>query len=95
MAMTNQLQILNPVASRDDREYASAPRVASLEGKALGLAWNGKPGGNIALERLAQRIQETHKNVRVLKLYDDHPFGQHVIDKIIATCDVVVGSTAD
>lgn len=93
--MTNELRILNPVASRDDRQFASAPRVASLDGKAIGLAWNGKPGGNIALERLAHHIQERHENVRVLKHYDDHPLGQHVIDKIIATCDVVVGSTAD
>lgn len=93
--MPTELRILNPVASRDDREYASAARVTSLDGKTLGLAWNGKPGGDIALERLAGHIQKRHQDVRVLKLYDDHPFGQHVIDRIIETCDVVVGSTGD
>lgn len=93
--MTGEMKVLSPVAAQDTSEFPVAARAASLEGVTLGLAWNGKPGGDIALERIAQKIQERHENVRVLKLYDDIPFGRETIDKCIAKTDVVVGSTGD
>jgi hypothetical protein len=89
------MKVLNPVASQDTREFPLAARASSLDGVTLGLAWNGKPGGEIALERIAQKIQERHSDVKVLKLYDDIPFGRETIDKCIAKADVVVGSTGD
>lgn len=91
----DEMKILNPVAAQDNREFPIAARAATLDGVTLGLAWNGKPGGDIALERIAQRIQEHHSDVKVLKLYDDIPFGAETIEKCIAKCDVVVGSTGD
>ena len=49
--MTGEMKVLNPVAAQDTREFPVAARAASLDGVTLGLAWNGKPGGDIALER--------------------------------------------
>lgn len=93
--MTSELKIINPVAAQDDRSFPTAARATSFEGKTLGLAWNGKPGGNVALERLAQSIQERHEGLKVLKFYDDIPFGRETIDMCIAKADLVVGSTGD
>ena len=48
-----QLDVMNPVAPVLGEVHATppAPRPSSLEGKTIGLVWNGKANGDVALKR--------------------------------------------
>jgi hypothetical protein len=89
------LEILSPVADPDDREVLPAPRVENLTGKTIGLAWNRKPGGNVARERVARFLEERVKDVRLLRFDDDIPFAPQTVERIVESCDAVIGTTAD
>ena len=54
------LEVLNPVAPvlGDVKAHSLAPRPSSLEGKTIGLVWNGKAMGDVALKRAAELIQK-------------------------------------
>jgi len=95
ITQTGTLEVLNPVADQDSRTYPPAARSASLEGVTLGLAWNGKTGGDVALESMAEYIRERYQGVNLVKLYDDIPFGEETIELGIARCQAVVAATGD
>lgn len=47
-----------------------AARIDTLEGKTVGLKWNGKPNGNLFLDRVAELLQEQVKDVKIIKFYE-------------------------
>src|SRR3990172_4064828 len=55
------LKILSPVAETAKFDVKPAPRLADLRGKTIGLYWNMKAGGDMALDAvealLRQRIE--------------------------------------
>jgi len=69
-----QLEILSPVAEQDDRSFAVSPRLSDLSTKTVGLAWNRKPGGNVALGRIAELLKERVPDVNLVNFDDDIPF---------------------
>ena len=89
------LEILSPVAEQDDRAFAPSSRLDSLAGKTIGLAWNRKPGGNVAVGRVANYLEREYPDVRLLRFDDDIPFGPETIERIVEQCDGVIGTTAD
>ncbi len=91
----HSLEILSPVAVTDDRTFSPSPRLDGLAGKAIGLAWNRKPGGNVARERLANHLEKLYPDVRFLRFDDDIPFAPETIERIVDQCDGVIGTTAD
>ncbi len=82
------------------------PRISTLEGKTVVLRWNGKPNGNIMLDRIAELLLEKVKEVKVVKAYEMMPEtsqishstqkGQEYAKKILTLKpDIVIGSQAD
>ena len=49
------------------------PHPASLEGKTIGLRWNGKPNGDIFLDRIAELLTQKVPGTKVVKLYKVDP----------------------
>ena len=47
-----------------------APRFTSLEGKTIGLRWNGKPNGEILLNKVADLVKEKVPSVKIVKFYE-------------------------
>jgi hypothetical protein len=47
-----------------------APRITSLENKTVALRWNGKPNGEILLDRLAVLLKEKVPTIKIVKLYE-------------------------
>jgi hypothetical protein len=90
-----RLRVLNPVAEQDERRFPVSPRLADLAGKTVALAWNRKPGGNIALGRIAEHLRERIPDINLVNFDDDIPFGPETIELIVDRCDAVIGSTAD
>jgi hypothetical protein len=92
---TASLEILSPVAEQDDRAFAPSRRLDTLAGKTIGLAWNRKPGGNVAVGRVANYLEKEYPDIRLLRFDDDIPFGPETIERIVDQCDGVIGTTAD
>ena len=47
-----------------------ATRITGLEGKTVGLRWNGKPNGEILLDKVAELLKERIPTLKVIKLYE-------------------------
>lgn len=100
-----KLTIVNPVAeARQETKQAeripAAPRPASLEGKTVGLYWNGKQQGDHGLAATRRQLEKIFPGTRFKEYLGD--WGTNVrhsspkqFDQIVQECDVVVGATAD
>lgn len=98
--MSTEIEICNPVAQIARRTASAAVRPSSLEGKRLGLFWNNKPGGNIALRWAAKRLAERFAGLTVHEYQGSVGSSTRYMTpgdraQITAECDVVIGSTAD
>ena len=63
MSHSYSLEILNPVGVLNFQPMAPAKRLSEIKGKKIGLYWNRKARGNIALDRVreifSQRFEGT------------------------------------
>ncbi|MEE9284509.1 MAG: hypothetical protein V3V35_02150 [Dehalococcoidia bacterium] len=100
-----ELRIVNPVAeaqaaSANAKRFPPASRLASLEGRTIGLYWNAKAGGEVALARTRENLQRLYPSTRFVDYFGIE--GTHMrraspeqVDRIAAECDAVIGATAD
>jgi hypothetical protein len=90
------ITVLDPTADvYGDDAVSLAPRLRSLEGKVLGLLWNGKPLGDVALRLTGQLIAEKIPGVTVRFYSGSMPCSPALLDTMVAECDAVVACTAD
>ena len=92
------LSVLNPVAQQRGMMNIIKPnqRPSTLEGATVGLVWSGTHGGDLALNRAGEMIQERFSNVSV-NFYTggNYPSPPHIVKQAAEECDVVLGATAD
>jgi hypothetical protein len=65
--------LVNPEGSARTGSIRPAPRPTDLRGKTIGLAWNGKPGGDEALEEIARLLTQRVGELRFIKYWEDVP----------------------
>lgn len=92
------LEVLNPIAQQRGVLTAMSinARPASLDDKIVGLLWSGTHGGDVALKRAGEMLQERFSNVTV-NFYTggNYPAPPHIVRQAGEECDVVIGATAD
>ena len=91
------LEVSNPVALIKGELEASpmATRPDTLNGKTIGLVWNGKANGDVALKYAAEVIEKRIPNVR-FKFYSGAlPCSQTLMEKAKTEVDLAIGCTAD
>ncbi len=64
-----KIVVLDPTSRGKLKESITARRPTSLEGKVMGIVWNGKPGGDALLERFGELLTERFRFSEVLRLY--------------------------
>ena len=100
-----KVQIMSPVANQVDYRVPPAPRLASLNGKTIGLYNNMTGGADIAVERVASRISQRFPNVKFERYGGDlrpgRPAlsrGNHIDEeeaaRIATEVDAMIGATA-
>ena len=91
------LEVFNPVATiRGELNAQSvSPRLASLDGRTVGLLWSGTTNGDVALHRVEQRLQERFPTIRTKFYRGEHPFAEKLLREVAEACDGVVIATAD
>jgi hypothetical protein len=96
--MTRELVVLNPVSQLASELGEPPPmpqRPRALGGLSVGLYWNRKQGGNFALERVAELLQQRYPGTTTRFYNARRPISEELIRDIKSSCDVVVGTTAD
>ena len=93
--MSHRLAVLNPVAEAAVVHGEPAARPASLDGKALGIWWNTKRGGEIALKRIAEHLQHKYQGLRVEWFSEHYPASAETVSACAERSDIVVGATGD
>ena len=91
------LEVLNPVARSegDIKVSKAARRPRSLDGLTLGLLWNSKRGGEIALVKAGELVRNKYKNVKVIRYDGSMPCEKKLMERARQECDVFIGSTGD
>jgi hypothetical protein len=93
------LEVLNPVAKSEGETKRvvskAARRPRSLDGLTLGLLWNSKRGGEIALDKAGELIKGRYKDVKVIRYDGTMPCDKHLMEKAKRECDIFIGSTGD
>jgi len=96
--MSYQLETLSPVAvcEGDVNAVTLKARPKSLEGQHIGLYWNGKHGGEVALKRAAQALEARFAGCTVTFFPGSRPISAATMEKLKKSeCSVFLGSTAD
>ena len=98
-------ELVNPQGAAVEVEKVDiTPHPDTLEGKTIALRWNGKAGGDIFLDRVAELLVEQVADVDVIKLYEELPetvfccqaAPADMFDNIAALQpDLVIGAQAD
>lgn len=97
MESHGSIRVYNPVAVKAPLNVPAAPRDGgSLDGKRIGLIWNGKPGGNVALEVLAEHLGRRYPTATFWRSdWYSYPFTDGQLEQIEKNCDVAIGTTGD
>jgi hypothetical protein len=95
-----QLEVLNPVAISEEKNFPSAARPDEFTGKRVGLYWNIKSGGDVALDRVEEVLKERFPGITTSRHIGSVGFMMRHLtpedaEKIAQTCDMVVGTTND
>ena len=92
------LEVSNPVAQQRGMMniLRTNPRPKSLDGLTIGLVWSGTHGGDLALNRAGEIIQERFSDVSI-NFYTggNYPTPPPIVKQAGKECDVVIGATAD
>ena len=91
------LEVFSPIAQNEGETKirGAARRPRSLDGLTLGLLWNAKRGGEVALTKAGELISSKYKNVKVIRYDGSMPCTKELMEKARQECDVFIGSTAD
>jgi hypothetical protein len=89
------LEVLNPVATTNKGKFPPPSPLEAISGKTIGVYWDIKRGGDVALERLGELIAKDYPDVRFKRFEHHDPVPDDMIDDMISQCDAVMGSTGD
>jgi hypothetical protein len=100
-----KVQIMCPAADTIDFKVRPAPKLASLDGKTIGLYDNQRGGADIAVERVGEHIRRRYRNVKFERYGGDLRPGRPVLGRkahidaeeagrIAQEVDAVIGATA-
>jgi Fe-S cluster biogenesis protein NfuA len=91
-----RLDVLNPTADgygTDVTGLAARPR--GLEGLTVGLLWNGKPNGDVALRAIGAELESRFGGLRTRFYSGSIPCDRSLLERAAAECSAVVACTAD
>ncbi len=91
-----EIAVLNPVAQINPLNFEPAVRPRDLRNLKIGLLWNSKAGGDVALKRIGEKIEkEIGGDVDIAFFQDDHPSAMSTLERLADSCDAVIGAPAD
>ena len=72
-----QMEVLNPVSALAmPKTVVPARRPDTLSGKRIALWWNSKDRGDIALDTVAEKLEQQYKNIEFVRFYQQYDVGR-------------------
>lgn len=91
-----RLTVYSPLGQQSQASsVATASRLPSLEGRTVGLLWNGKPNGDVALRRVGELLRDRTNGLSVRFYSGSLPCGPALLDQAHNECDAIIACTAD
>ena len=92
------MKLVDPTVSREPQQNRRAPRLASVEGRTVGLLSNGKTNADVLLRETAALFKYEHR-CEVLEVATKPNFGapapRELIDELARECDLLLTATGD
>ena len=92
------IEVLSPAAAISGNAVPLAARVATLEGRTVGLINNSKSGTRPFLDRVEELLRHEHGVSKIIR-YDKKAAALPIPDEMLAAatgeCDVVINGIAD
>lgn len=96
IATESVFSVVDPTADRVGSEATPlAPRLATLDGKVLGLLSNSKPNAETTLLAVAEKIKEKFPSMEIRLFHGSIRFEPALLARAIAESDALIGATAD
>ncbi len=96
---SQKIIVLNPASRGEERGAKVLNLLTSFEKRVLGVIWNGKPGWDILLSRLSERLLEKFSFSKILKIderADIHKgLDEATINELIDQCGLVIIGIGD
>jgi hypothetical protein len=93
------LTLVNPTVQKYGDEASKggsrARRLDTLAGKTVGLLWNAKPFGDVALRTVQRRLEDMYGDIEFRFYNGNQPHSKRLLDKAESECDAFVLCTAD
>ena len=93
-----KFRLLDPTVEPLPDSTQLAPRPGDLSGKVVGLLSNGKRNADVLLDAVYSLLQDTYDfkgTVRLNKGDASRPAPQHIMEELLAKCDLVITATGD
>jgi len=94
--------LLSPVADVQVEQFEIADRFPDLNGKTIGLFWNGKPNGDIFLDEVGNKLKARFTVSRIVKLWKIRQetrtqYGNSMdnLKSMAQNADLIIGASAD
>ncbi len=94
--------LMNPAGDPPRAAFESAGRSRDLDGKTVGLLWNGKPGGDALLDEVGRSLSKRFPGAAMVRFWETRPasvtaYGMTADDlRFVAQhADLVIGAIAD
>ena len=92
------MKLVDPTGLAPEQNHRRAPKLASLDGKVVGLLSNGKLNADLLLEETARLFEDRH-GCRVNRItYKQNPSAPaevETIEAVAAECDFMLTATGD
>ncbi|MFQ5814568.1 MAG: hypothetical protein ACE5I2_15420 [Anaerolineae bacterium] len=91
------VRFLNP-RLEGDKGFQAVPRVSSLDGKALGVLYNGRAGGDAVLKELLRLLQSKYSLKDVVFRTKPHPWvsaPEEIFHELAETSEIAITGVGD
>jgi hypothetical protein len=98
MSGEGKMQILNPVAEKEELNYSLAERLKSLEGRTVGLLDNLKPNANVIVSRAARMLAIRFPSIQIIsrsKPVQAAPVPDSIVQEFSERCALVLNALGD
>jgi hypothetical protein len=83
-------EVLNPIAEYEELVSPLAPRLTDLNGKTVGLCWNGKPNSDVMLKAVGKALEERVRNIKLMIFQRSENQ-----EGMVKQCDAVISGVGD
>ena len=94
--------LLNPAGDPQVDQFRIADRIRDLNGKVIGLFWNGKPNGDIFLKSIAEGLRKRWRTLKIAPMWEVKPDTRTALGNsadnlkaMAAGADLMIGASGD